>query len=69
MPKKVVLPFALLVLAACFLSYKVGSAPTALAKARPAEQDAALPALAASPGTWTLTASPAEGQTATVTKA
>lgn len=52
MPKKVALLFTLLTLIACILSYKLGSPPVALAKARPALQDAATPALPAPPAYW-----------------
>jgi len=39
MTKKILPLFALITVAACLLSYKFGSAPVALAKARPAAQD------------------------------
>lgn len=44
MPKKVILSFTLLVLTACLVSYKLGSAPVAYAQTLPP-----------SPGTWALT--------------
>jgi hypothetical protein len=57
MPKKAVSLFTLLMLAACFMSYKLGSTPVAMAKASPQENAAALPppTLPAAPATWTLT--------------
>lgn len=58
MTKKVLPLFVLITLAACLLSYKVGSAPVALAKGRAAAQetsDSATPlTLPAAPATWTL---------------
>ncbi len=58
MPKKAVLLFTLLTLTACFLSYRLGSAPVALAKAPPAQQDmtdrATPPPLPTAPATWAL---------------
>jgi len=38
MLKKVSFLFAILMLAACFLSYKLGSSPAVLAKSRPAQE-------------------------------
>ncbi len=59
MTKKVLPFFVLITLAACLLSYKFGSAPVALAKARPSPQetaDSATPlTLPAAPATWALT--------------
>lgn len=58
MPKKAVLLFTLLALVACLLSYKLGSVPVALAKARPAQQDEAErvpPPLPAPPAEWVVT--------------
>lgn len=56
MTKKVLPLFVLITLAACLFSYKLGSTPVALAKARPAGQD--MRAETASP--LTLPAPPAE---------
>jgi hypothetical protein len=71
MPKKAVLLFTFLALVACFLSYKLGSAPVALAKARPAQQEeAAPPPLPTAPTTWTLNSAPGiHGVSPTVTRA
>jgi len=54
MPKKAILLFTFLALAACFLSYKLGSVPVAMAKARPALQDdeRVPPPLPAPPAEW-----------------
>jgi hypothetical protein len=57
MTKKATLVFTILALAACFLSYKVGSVPVALAKGRSAQQDPAgqvAPPLPAPPAEWVL---------------
>src|SRR5260370_7352034 len=58
MTKKVLSLFTLITLAACLFSYKVGSAPVALAKARPSPQETADSATAltlpAAPATWAL---------------
>jgi hypothetical protein len=56
MTKKVLPLFVLVTLAACLLSYKFGSAPVALAKARPNAQDISAEAV----GPLTLPAPPAE---------
>ncbi len=74
MSKKVVFLFTLLTLIACFLSYKLGSAPVALAKARPtgqrAEAETANPqTLPAPPAEWVLTDLAVNPTLATVTKA
>jgi hypothetical protein len=72
MPKKAVFLITLLTLAACFLSYTLGSTPVALANRRAGVQNEAAqaqPPLASPPGTWVLT-SAAQGSTpASVTKA
>lgn len=71
MTKKVVPLFALITLAACLFSYKLGSAPTALAKA-PAPQEmsdqAAPQTLPTAPATWTLTAQGGGTKVATLTR-
>jgi len=54
MPKKAVPVLALLILAACFVSYKLGSAPVAFAKPRSAPQDAVTPSLPPPPAEWSL---------------
>ena len=72
MQKRAVLTFTLLTLTACFLTYKLGSAPTVLAKAHTTPQDESarvLPPLAAPPGTWVVTSTPAEGTPASAVKA
>jgi len=56
MSKKAVLLFSLLVVAASFLSYSLGSGPVALAKSRPTPQetsDQVPPPLPAPPAEWT----------------
>jgi len=57
MQKRAALTFTLLALTACFLSYKFGSAPVALAKSHPSQQEigAAPPPLPAPPNEWSLT--------------
>jgi hypothetical protein len=59
MTKKILPLFVLVTLAACLLSYKVGSAPVALAKGRSAPEGASESAapltLPAAPATWSLT--------------
>ncbi len=73
MTKKVLPLFVLITLAACFLSYKFGSSPVALAKARPTAQEtseSAVPlTLPTAPATWTVSAGSSGTQPATVTKA
>jgi hypothetical protein len=66
MQKRAALTFTLLALTACFLSYKLGSAPVALAKSHPAQQEigAAPPTLPTAPATWTLSFGPAGLNTA-----
>ncbi len=58
MTKKILPLFALIALAACLFSYKLGSAPVALAKARATPQDTSGSAtpltLPAAPATWSL---------------
>lgn len=55
MPKKAVLFFAIFTLAACIVTYRLGSAPVAQAKPRPVpEVSSTLPA---APATWSLTGS------------
>jgi hypothetical protein len=57
MPKKAALALTLLALTACFLSYKLGSAPVALAKSHTPQQDSSVaPPLPTAPATWALTA-------------
>ena len=54
MPKKAVLTFTLLALAACFFSYKLGSSPVALAKSHSPQDGAVAPPLPSPPATWVL---------------
>lgn len=73
MPKKALCTYTLLALTACFLSYKLGSAPTALASRSLSPQsgtEEVTPTLPTAPGTWALTATQTvEGASAGVTKA
>src|SRR5438445_7877281 len=71
MPKKAVLLFTFLALVACFLSYKLGSAPVALAKGRPAQQDEAgrvPPPLPTAPATWTITSTGSLGHVVSISR-
>ena len=72
MTKKILPLFVLITLAACLLSYKIGSAPVALAKARPNPQDASESAapmtLPTAPGTWTVTGAGGSGQRVSISR-
>jgi hypothetical protein len=58
MPKKAALLFTLLTLIACFLSYSLGAAPTALARTNAGPQEAGVLApLPAPPAEWVVNAS------------
>jgi hypothetical protein len=67
MTKKLLPLLALITLGACLLTYKLGSAPVALAKAMPNPQEASESAvpltLPTAPATWTLTAEDTSGGT------
>ena len=72
MQRKAVLLFALLTLAASLLSYKLGSAPVALARARPSQQQTAetgFPSLPTPPAEWSISSAPGPGGAASVTRA
>lgn len=70
MSRKTAFAFTLLVLAACCLSYKLGSAPSALAKARP-QQDGVASALTlpTAPANWAITTSVGGSGLVTATRA
>ncbi len=72
MLKKILPLFVLITLAACLFSYKLGSAPVALAKAGPTTgevNELATPALSAPPAEWVIQAVTSPGTIASVTRA
>ena len=70
MPRRAVLTFTLLALSACILSYKLGAAPTALAKSHPGQETVtAPPPLPAPPAEWVVHATAAAGSIASTTRA
>lgn len=69
MLKKPAFAITVLALSACFLSYKFGSTPVALAKPRAPQEDSVAPTLPPSPGTWAINVLAPESARAIATKA